>query len=68
MAVEQHYSLKEAARLLGVHHRTMHRWVATGVIWPVVVLSQRDYRLAESVITEFLSSRIVSRPACLPNE
>ena len=66
MAVEQHYSLREAARLLGVHHRTIHRWVNSGGLGPVVVLSQRDYRLAESVIKDFLASRIVSRPHCMP--
>lgn len=61
--VEQHYRTREAAALLGVHVKTLGRWILRGEIAPVVSLSARDIRIPASVLQRFLDHRTLHRGA-----
>jgi excisionase family DNA binding protein len=61
--VEKHYRTKEAAELLGVHVKTLGRWIMSGEIAPVVAISQRDTRIPASVLQRFLDHRTIRRGA-----
>ena len=61
--IEKHYRTKEAAALIGVHPKTVGRWIASGELGPVVAISQRDMRIPGSVIQRFLDDRTIRRGA-----
>jgi excisionase family DNA binding protein len=59
--VEKHYRTREAAALIGVHAKTLGRWIMSGEIGPVVAISQRDTRIPASVLQKFLDQRTIRR-------
>jgi DNA-binding transcriptional MerR regulator len=36
--MKKHYSTKQASKLIGVHHITLHRWLSLGLIRPSVAM------------------------------
>ena len=59
--VEKHYRTKEAATLIGVHPKTLGRWIRIGDIAPVVAISQTDIRIPAGVLQTFLDQRTIRR-------
>jgi excisionase family DNA binding protein len=54
---EKHYTRKEVARILSVHHMTIYREIQRGKLKAVKV--GNDYRIPESSIVEYLKNQQV---------
>lgn len=56
-------TVKEAARLLGVHVNTVRRWIGDGRIETLVVGPTRRIRIARAEVARLREPRVRSQPA-----
>lgn len=62
--IERHYSVKEAAEVLGVHPCFLFRRIQTGEL-PAVKLSARRVVIPESALKAFIDARRTVKPDTL---
>lgn len=55
-SIEEHYSISEAARRLGVHRNTVRNWIEAKHIVPIFRLSRTTVRIPASAIQRHLNS------------
>lgn len=61
---EQHLSLSDVARVMGVSERTVRRWIQAGKLR--AYKPGRDYRISETALREFIEESEVSPKAAFP--
>lgn len=57
-AGERYLRIKEVAQRLSVSAHTIRAWVKDGMFGEILRLTPRDYRIAESSLNQFISSRL----------
>jgi len=57
-AGERYLRLKEVSARLSISTRTVRNWIAEGRFGEILRLTATDYRIAESSLEQFISSRL----------
>lgn len=57
-AGERYLRIKEVASMLSIHPNTVRLWVQDGLFGEILRLSPRDYRIAQSALQQFITSRM----------